>query len=81
MAREVMIRIKIFLKNVRIIKKKKDSGLRALFLFLIAKWNTPSCKMKLFNSYCSCNFQASSNKITQLPESYVTSDKHNVRLI
>ena len=25
--------------------------------------------------------QASSNIITQLPESYVTSDKHNVRLI
>ena len=80
-AKEVMIRIKIFFKNVRIIKKKKESGHRALFLFLITKWNTPSCKMKLIISYCSCNFEATSNKITQLPESYVTSDKHNVRLI
>ena len=73
-----MIRIKILKKYVRIIgktKKKKKSGLRAL------RAGTPSCKMKLINSYCSCNFQASSDKITQLPESYATSDKHKVRLI
>ena len=31
-------------------------------------------------NFCSF-FQASSNKITRLPESYVTSDEHNVRLI
>ena len=35
----------------------------------------------LIVAYCSCNFQASSDKITQWPEIYVTSHKHNVRLI
>ena len=57
------------------LKKKKESGHRALFLILITKWNTSSCKMKLIISYCSCNFKATSNKISQLPKSYVTSDK------
>ena len=58
-------------------KKKKESGFRALLFFLITKWNALTWNV----AYCFLLFQANSNKVTQLPESYVASDKHNVRLI
>ena len=61
--------------------KKKGIRSQGPFPFFNNKMEHPSCKMKLIISYCSRNFKATSNKITQLPETYVTSDKHNVRLI
>ena len=61
---------------------KKEIGLRALFLFFYNKLKHPHVKCSLlFLIVLTCNFQASSNKTTQLPESYVTSHKHNVILI
>ena len=63
-------------------RKKKGIWSQGPFpLFFFKQNGTPSCKMWPIISYFSCNFQASSKKITQLPKSYVTSDKHNVKLI
>ena len=70
MAREVMIRIK-YLKYVRIIGEKK----------IQSQGPQGGSTLMLNIAYCSCNFQASSNKITQRSEIFVTSHKHKVRLI
>ena len=76
-----MIRIQILLKNVRIIEKeKKESGLRALFFFFNNKMEHPQIKSSLIFLIILVTSKLS-HKITQLPQSYVTSDKHNVRLI
>ena len=77
-----MITIKILLKNVRIIFKKGNRSQGPFPFFFYNKLKHPHVKCSLlFLIVLTCNFQASSNKTTQLPESYVTSHKHNVILI
>ena len=61
-------------------KKKKNSVSGPSFRFFNNKMEQPQVKSTLIFLIVLLTSKLS-NKITQLPQSYVTSDKHNVRLI
>ena len=61
-------------------KKKRNPVSGPSFCFFNNKMEHPQVKSSLIFLIVLLTSKLS-NKITQLPQSYVTSDKHNVRLI
>ena len=63
------------------LKKKKGIRFQGPFPFFKNKMEHLRVKCSLLFLIFLVTFKLARTKITQLPESYVTSDKHNVRLI
>ena len=61
--------------------KKRGIRSQGPFPFFNNKMEHPHVKYSLLFLVVLGTFKLARTKITQLPESYVTSDKHNVRLI